>query len=300
MKKERDVTLSVVIAAWNRPADLERCLTALHAQADTDAEIIVASNGDGAASRSVSDRFQNVRRINLPAGATVPELRARGLDCARGEVVALLEDSCAPDRNWTAEIKRAHSLPYAAIGGAIEIADGARPLDWAVYFFDYGKYMPPLQEGVSDSLSGLNVSYKRSVIGLAGKCFSAGFSETFIHEELKRQGQELYLSPSAIVQYKKTHSLKKSLTQFYHLARAFAGKRIVGATSLKRCAFALGSFALPILLPARITRGIIRKGRRLGPLFSALPRLILLMLSWSAGEFSGYLWGEGDSAGKWN
>jgi len=292
--------LSVVIAAWNHPSSLAQCLTSLEKQADaSDAEVIAVSNYDGAATEAIKKRFPRVNYVGLPAGATVPELRGRGVACARGEVVALLEDTCSPDERWISEIKQAHSLPYVAVGGAIENASGARPLDWAVYFFDYGKYMPPNRAGVIDSLPGMNISYKRSVIELAEKTFNAGFSETFIHEELKRQGQELYLSDSAVVYYKKNDSLKETLLKFYHMARSFGGKRAANATLIRRLVLIFGSLALPILLPARIALRVVRKGRNIRPLLLSLPHLVLLMTSWAAGEFCGYVWGEGASAGKW-
>jgi GT2 family glycosyltransferase len=300
MTAERDPKLSVVIAAWNETADLERCLASLSEQADDrDIEIIAVSNAGAATSESIGKRFPRGACVSLSAGATVPELRARGIASARGEIVALLEDTCAVDAGWYAEIMRAHAAPHAAIGGAIEHAGGARPLDWAVYFFDYGKYMQPNQAGAIDSLPGINVSYKRSAIELAKKTFASGLSETFIHEELKRQGQELYLSPSAIVYFKKNHNLNRTLTQFFHLARSYGAKRVVHVSQWKRLIFAIGSCALPILLPARIARRIIQKGRNIGPLLLSFPCLLLLMASWSAGEFFGYVWGEGSSAGRW-
>jgi GT2 family glycosyltransferase len=294
------VKISVVIAAWNHPASLALCLTSLEAQADADgAEIIAVSNYDGEALGEVKKRFPLVKYVSLAEGATVPELRGRGIACARGAIVAMLEDTCLLDERWLSEIRRAHSLSYVAVGGAIENASEARLSDWAVYFFDYGKYMPPNRDGVVDSLPGINVSYKRSVIELAEKTFNAGFSETFIHEELKRQGQELYLSNSVVVHYKKNGSLKESLVKFYHMARSFGGKRVSDVTLMKRLVLVFGSLALPILLPARIALRVVRKGRNTVPLLLCFPHLILLMTGWAAGEFCGYVWGEGTSSGKW-
>jgi glycosyltransferase involved in cell wall biosynthesis len=296
----KHMKLSVVIAAWNRPAALDQCLTSLAEQAGaSDTEIIAVSNFDGAAIEAIKKRYPRVKYVSLQSGATVPELRGRGVACAQGEIVALLEDTCLVDERWLSEIKQAHLLPYVAVGGAIENASGASLLDWAVYFFDYGKYMAPNQAGVIDSLPGINVSYKRSVIELAENIFNAGFSETFIHEELKRQGQELYLSDTAVVYYKKNDSLKETLPKFYHLARSFGGKRVADATPIRQMVLTFGSLALPILLPARIALSVVRKGRNIRPLLLSLPYLILLMTGWAAGEFCGYVWGEGDSSGKW-
>ena len=43
----------------------------------------------------------------------------------------------------------------------------------------------------------------------------------------------------------------------------------------------------------------LRKRRLILQLIRSLPYLLLLTASWSAGEFSGYLAGAGESASEW-
>jgi len=43
----------------------------------------------------------------------------------------------------------------------------------------------------------------------------------------------------------------------------------------------------------------VRKRRHIKELLHSLPYLLILMTSWSFGEFCGYLAGEGDSTSKW-
>jgi hypothetical protein len=90
----------------------------------------------------------------------VPELRTKGINLAHGEIFALVEDYCTLDEHWCAEIKKAHRLPFSVIGGAVENRSPDKLLNWAVYFYDYGKYMFPAQPGAVETLSGMNVSYK--------------------------------------------------------------------------------------------------------------------------------------------
>ncbi len=288
----KQVRLSIVIAAWNNSSLLRQCLASLARQADCkDTEVIVASSYNCGAREMVEREFPQVKLISLTE-ATVPELRTKGISCARGEIVALLEDHCTFDQNWCAEIKKAHELPYSVIGGSVENASGERPLDWAVYFYDYGKYMLPNQAGVVDSLSGINISYKRLVLERVAKSFQQGFLETFINEELKKQGEALYLAPLAIVYHQKNYEIKDAFTQSYRYGRSFSGMRTRNTTLWQRIGLILGSLTLPVLLPSRIALRTVRKGRYLKELLRSLPHLLLLMTSWSYGELCGYVGGE--------
>ncbi|CAN5643442.1 hypothetical protein BH18ACI1_BH18ACI1_13510 [soil metagenome] len=297
--ENKQVKLSIVIAAWNGISALRECLSSLEKQIETtDTEVIVVSNFESEISE-IETRFPLVRHIILSEKAIVPELRTRGILEARGVVIALLEDLCTFDSNWRQEIEKAYELPFGIIGGAIENSSVERALNWAVYFYDYGKYMPPNQAGVTDALSGMNVSYKREILEQIQESYKDGFFETFINEELKRRGHELYLMPSAIIYHRKNYDLKKTVNQFYHQARSFAARRVSDAPFSKRLSFILASLILPILLPVRVTSRTISKRRHFKELIISLPFLTFLMTVWAFGEFCGYLNGEGASGCQW-
>ncbi len=292
--------LSVVIAAWNGKDAVERCLRSLELDTQTDdTEVIVVSNFDGGMQEMIREQFPTVRHVRMPSLTTVPQLRTTGIERSRGDIVALAEDHCTFQRNWGAAVKKAHELPYAAIGGAVENASGARALDWAVYFYDYGKFMLPVTPGVTPALSGNNVSYKRKALEEVKASYREGFVEPFTHGELVRRGHSLYLTPALVVYNQKRHRAGEAMLQAYHLARGYAGKRILKAGPLKRAAFAAGSLILPLLLPARIVVRAAQKRRLAGSLARSLPCLLALTTSWSFGEFCGYFAGAGRSAEKW-
>lgn len=291
------IKLSIVIAAWNGVESLRRCLVSLENQIKT-AEVIVVSNFS-TADLLADSRFSFVKFIELAAEITVPQLRNRGINAARGEIVALSEDHCLFDENWCQDVIKVHESNHTAIGGAIENVKNSRTLDWAVYFYDYGKYMPPNQSGETETLSGFNSSYKKEVLRELQEIYQDGFFETFFNEELKKRGHKLYLTDSAIIYHAKNYELKKTLIQFYHLARSFAAKRVSNAPFSKRIGFATVSFLLPIVLPTRIGLNIIEKKRNIKELVSSFHLIIILMSVWSWGEFRGYVSGEGASASAW-
>ena len=291
------IKLSIVIAAWNGAEALRRCLISLEKQLEA-TEVIAVSNFSVEGLENDS-RFSFVKFIELAAETTVPQLRSYGINSANGEIIALAEDHCFFDENWCQDIIEAHESDYSAIGGAIENASGSRALDWAVYFYDYGKYMPPNQAGETETLSGFNASYRKEVLDELREIYADGFFETFFNEELKKRGHKLFLTDSAIIYHAKNYELKKTLIQFYHLARSFAAKRVLAAPFSKCATFAVVSLALPIILPTRIALNIIKKNRRIKELVSSFPLIVLLMSAWSWGEFRGYLGGEGASASAW-
>lgn len=260
--------------------------------------MIVACNYDDAR-EMVQTRFPEMRLLSLPNNTTVPQLRTQGILESKGEVVALLEDHCFVAKDWCVEIKKAHALSYSAVGGSVENASTERAIDWAVYFYDYGKYMQPNKAATMDSLSGNNVSYKKSVLAQIEKTFRKGFFEAFVHLELRKRGYDLYLLPSAVVYHNKSYEMSGAFNDCYHHGRLFAGMRASSMTRLKRSGLALGSSVLPFLLSARIVLRVVRKKRHVKELLLSLPQILLLMTGWSVGEFCGYAFGQGASAEKW-
>lgn len=297
MKAETEgIDLSVVVAAWNGLPLLRQFLASAENQTDSNGiEIIIASNFPV----PETDHRPAVKVMQLSETATVPELRRHGIVAARGRVVALVEDHGILDREWCREIKKAHLGSKTVIGGSVENVNSEKPLDWAVYFYDYGKYMLPNQARQVESLSGMNISYKRGILEGVAEVWHDGFYETFVNEELKRRGHQLWMLPSAIVYHNKNYEINSAVRHCYHLARSFAARRVAGFDLVKRLLFTGSSLTLPLLLPARVVLATARKGRHGRELISALPHLTLLLSIWAYGEFCGYLLGQGRSGGRW-
>jgi GT2 family glycosyltransferase len=291
--------LSIVIASWNGPASLKRCLQSIEQQASGN-EIIAVTNFDAGAAHMMEREFSQMRHVPMPEGTTVPVLRAEGIRQSRGEIVALAEDHCTFAADWCSELAKAHELPYMAIGGAVENGSSQTTLGWAVYFYDYGRYMLPLSAGPAVALSGNNVSYKRAVLCEIEPTFREGLFEPFTHGELARRGYSLYLAPAIIVYHQKAYRLEEATAQAYHLARNFAAKRVSGASLARRTALAGGALILlPIVLLSRILFRTLGKRRLLPELIRCTHYLVLLTATWSLGEFAGYVAGAGSSADKW-
>ena len=290
--------ISIVIAAWNGASYLRECLLSLEKQIKSDSEIIVVSNFEEGITK-IQQRFSYVKIFVLEPETTVPQLFTDGIKKAKNSIIVLTEDFSIFDENWCQEIEKSHQLPFDVIGGSIENASLKNRLDWAVYFFDYSKYMSPHKTLISDTLSELNISYKKDVLVELSDCYEQGFHTNFINDELKKKGYELYLAPSAIVYHKKHYSFPKIINQYFHQARSYAAQRVLKFSFLKRSIFLLGSLILPILLPNRTIVRVLKKQNHFVELLMSFPILIVLTSIWAIGEFCGYLMGEGKSREAW-
>lgn len=88
------------------------------------------------------------------------------------------------------------------------------------------------------------------------------------------------------------------LAERYLFARLYAGNRVRGASFALRASYAITTSALPTLLLLRISRHVLGTPAYLKTLPTSLPRLVLFVVAWAAGEVAGYPAGPGDALGK--
>jgi hypothetical protein len=293
--------LSVIIIVVTDSNHLTRCLKSLTEQVNPPSmEIIVPYESDTMDSASLRSRFPMVhfhevtglkrsRKYNKPSHELLDRMRAIGIKLARGGIVALLEDHERVDENWSLEVITAHKTPYAVIGGAIE-NEIDRPLNWAVYFCDFGRYQNPLKEGPSHFLSDVNISYKRHVLEFVKDYCGDIYHEPFVNGALRSKGEVLWLSPKIIVyQHRENLRLGSALRERVDWGRYYAGNRVKKSASSKRFFYAVFSPLLPFLLITRITCTALIKKRFNQNFIKAFPLIFPLTIFWSFGELIGYI-----------
>ncbi len=122
------IRISVVIPTWDRPGSLAACLEALAVSFPPDAETVVVSDGGAQDLGPVVAPFTESLRLRLlkvkhggPAAA-----RNRGLEAARGEIVAFTDDDCRPHRGWLAALTSGVVVsPPRAVGGSTQTGSHA-------------------------------------------------------------------------------------------------------------------------------------------------------------------------------
>lgn len=73
---------------------------------------------------------------------TPPELAARAIAVATGEVVLLTEDHCEPGPDWVHRLVESLVPDRGAVGGSVEARPGVSTSDWAFYFADFSRFTP--------------------------------------------------------------------------------------------------------------------------------------------------------------
>ena len=226
------------------------------------------------------------------------ELRARGLAVARGEVVALIEDHGIVAPDWGTRLLEAHAGAAAAVGGAIENGMD-RPLNWAVYFCDFLRYQNPLPEGETAIVSDANVAYKRTALESIRPIWQEIFHESSVTAALRAKGQQIILAPAAVLhQHRLGLRVSSALRERFVWGRSYAATRARLARLSQRAFWAVFAPALPALMMARMTRMAWQKRRTMNAFLKAFPLTCALAVSWSCGEWIGYVTGRANSAGS--
>jgi GT2 family glycosyltransferase len=298
--------LSVIVTIVDGGSALERCLQSLANQHDApELDIIVPYDDSVPGIPELALRFPAIEFLSLgrvdpargPATAAGQhELydlrRAAGLAAATGGIVAILEDRGVPHPNWARTMAEVHErLPHAVIGGAIENGQDA-PLNWAVYFCDFGRYHLPFEAGARRWVSDVNIGYKRRALDLTRELWHVRYHETTVHWALMRAGETLYLTPDLIV-YQMRGSLRLSslMAERFAWGRLFAYTRARESTTAKRMAFAMLAPFLPALLFVR--HAMLQTSKSTAVKFvRASPLVFVLLVAWSLGEALGYVTGE--------
>lgn len=289
--------ISVVIASVNGWHVLRECLEALHAQAgDHPFEVVLVDRCGPELRRRVAAAFPTVRLVEVAPEATIPDMRARGLRLAQGDLVAVTEDHCLARPGWFDAMVRAHAgHALAAVGGPVENAAAERLVDRAAFLCEYSQLMGPLPAGPAENVAGNNVVYRREALETVRDVVEAGVWEHFLHAAIRERGGRFAVEPALAIDHKKSFGFGEFMSQRYHYSRSFAGMRVQGKSALVRAAWAAASPLLVPLVLGRIGRAVAAKRRHVGDLVTTAPLLALFSVSYWWGELVGSLLGPGRS-----
>ncbi len=103
--------VSVVIATWRRAALLCATLDAIGTQAMPPLEVIVVSDGEDAATRSLAASYRSTFELHwefLPENRGPAQARRSGAERAQGDLLLFLDDDMLPNPHWVAQHCLAH------------------------------------------------------------------------------------------------------------------------------------------------------------------------------------------------
>jgi len=113
--------ISVVIPAYNEENYLKACLESLTNQLipQNEYEVIVVNNNSTDNTEKVSRGFLKIRLVNEKRQGVV-FARIKGVEEARGEIIAFIDADCIAPETWLKNIKQAYkSTNVVAVGGTL-------------------------------------------------------------------------------------------------------------------------------------------------------------------------------------
>lgn len=264
-------------------------------------EIVIADRVQDTISDRIALEYPDVRLVPCPREMSLPEMRTLAFEASTGSIVGVTEDHCVPGPGWVSIVACEFEQgppTLAAVGGSVVNGIPDTGLDWATFLCEYSFFSPPVAEGPSVILPGMNVAYRRSLLEAAPReRLTSGFWETTVHPELLAAGGEFRSLNALPMFHKKRFSWRLFAAQRFIYSHYYAGIRFQGAGLGTRAAAAIASVALPPVLLWRIAKAA--RGKSLEREFrSALPWLAMLVVIWAAGEIVGALLGPGDALSR--
>jgi hypothetical protein len=285
--------LSVVIPTVRGRKALEQCLRSLLPQAhDTCTELIVMDGSDESAPHDDADPGVTWIRVR---GAGIFDLRARGLELARGTLVALTEDHCVVAPDLCRAILRAHAeAPEAlVVKGIVGNGTDVHLVDRASFLLGHLPHLSPLDAGSYSRVFGVGcTSFKRPALDLVraevGKLYPELASDSWRPIGRVKGDERLRVTHLQSEGWVGTVALQ------FHNARAVAGLRGSRPSARDRLRL-IGAPVLAWIRTVRVVGESRRKGVPWRTVMSCAPVWLALLHVKAAGDIAGYLLGPGDS-----
>lgn len=224
-----DMKLSVIIATYNRCESLIKTLQSIAEQAGiekADYEIVVVDNNSTDKTKEVVEGFKRAFPGNLiylfeqRQGKTFA--LNKGIESARGEIIAMTDDDCVADRNWLANIREVFSTKNIDLlaGKVTAVFDSELPswldinaLHGPLAHHDKGDKYFENDDSKKILTTGANMTFRRTSVEKFGNFHFHGRSQdTDLAYRWANLGAKIAYSPDVVVTH---HNDPRRLTKSY-------------------------------------------------------------------------------------
>jgi len=224
--------VSVIVVTYNRPKDVMETIESLFNQSVKPFEVIVIDDGSNF-HPNIEFRAETLKVIRFDQEVGLSNARNYGINIAKGDYIAFIDDDAIAEKKWIEEIKK--GLENAdVIGGAIKPLYQATPPEWWNEK-DFGGVAGAGNEWGDDviwKIWGCNMAFRTHVfkkIGLfnpnlgrrKGKLFS--FEEIDLINRARGKGFNVQFIPAAVVYHKvppKRMTISYLLRFFFYSGRS--------------------------------------------------------------------------------
>lgn len=121
--------ISVVVVTFNRPEEVKKAVDSLLNQSVKPFEIIIVDDASTPPLRMKVDGTRTkLKRFDKEIGLS--SARNYGIDVAKGEYIAFIDDDCIASKNWIEEIQKGIRAGGDILGGPLRPRFRAKPPEW--------------------------------------------------------------------------------------------------------------------------------------------------------------------------
>ena len=252
-------------------------------------EVIVVLPATESATPLDMDQRLAVRIHEVPSVYPLSSARASGIRAATAPFVFIGETHSFPRAGMFEALLQAH-VDGSAV--AVPILENANPdgvVSWAGFLNGYAEWTEGARGGEISYAPLFNVSYDRAfLIGLGADLEHALTAGGDMMARLRRAGCVVWMEPRAKIEHWNIELMRNWLPQRLAAGRVIASLRSLRWPMHRRIAFALASPLIPLVLLARIRKGLARTIRQRRVPLRVLPTIALGMMVQAAGEMAGY------------
>jgi glycosyltransferase involved in cell wall biosynthesis len=278
--------VSVVVPAYFSDATIGAFLDGLSVQTFRDFDsVIVSSSPEDRTRQIVAERFPDARFEHSSERLLPHAARNRGVELARGSLLAFTDPDCVPAPDWlerlVAAIDRGHRLVVGAMG-----LRGGSAYERAVHLVKYAHWLPNAPEGPRTIAPTANAIYTREAWEAIGPFRGDSFSSDTLHSwHAAARGFQPWFEPRAVVAHTHGGDMWSFLRERSARGEDFARVRMKEEASSRGWAAAhLAALpAIPFLELARVGRSAVRAGWT-REFAATAPLQLAANAAWAVGE----------------
>lgn len=258
--------ISVVVCSYNGSRTITDTLKGLRALRYPNFEVIVVDDGSTDSTASIAMEW-GARVIKVPNGG-LSRARNIGLEAAKGQIVAYIDDDAYPDPDWLQYLAAGFlETDMVALGGPNIPPPGDGPIADCVANAPGGPVHVLLTDQVAEHIPGCNMAFRKEALEAVGGFdpqFRIAGDDVDVCWRLQERGWRIGYCPGAVVWHHRRNSLKAYIRQQknYGRAEALLEKKWpqkynrAGHLSWAGRLYGGGLFRPPWLLPPRIYHGV--------------------------------------------
>src|SRR6266511_2893621 len=202
--------VSVIVCSRNGARTLHNCFEGLSWVEYPNYEVIVVDDGstDGTGAIAREYGFRVIRADGVGLGAA----RNIGLEAAKGEIVAYLDDEAYPDPHWLTYLAAAFlTTSHAGIGGPNIPPPGNGFVADSVANSPGGPVHVLLSDAEAEHIPGCNLAFRKGALQAIGGFdprFRVAGDDVDVCWRLREEGSTLGFSPAAVVWHHRRNSIR--------------------------------------------------------------------------------------------